>query len=233
MPGLYIERFRPVPSKTPEPSAGTVFTAKASRIVRAFLYGYPQKDWTRAELTRVTQLSAGYVSTLVKRLIEQQYVTDRFELLYLDDPEQLLDDWRAHYRFDRHKRTYYAMNARTYDEGIEKLHQALHTSGVEFAWTGWTGAYLRAPYAIPETYMAYVSKPLTDSDTVFQVDKSGNVVLLAAHDDGVFQFVTQSTRGNIVSDAQLYLDLSRMPGRAFEQADALRQMHLDFARMTG
>ena len=232
LPGLYVERIRPAPSSLPEPSSGTIFTAKATRIVRALLYGYPEKDWTRAKLTLATRLSAGFVSTRVRQLIAQGYVSDTLDLLYLDDPERLLDDWLAHYRFDRHQRAPYAMNARTYVEGIEKLRHALEAAGAEFAWTGWTGAHLRAAYAIPETFMAYVSQLPPACDALFPVEKNGNVVLFTAHDDGVFQFNTSSNQGNIVSDAQLYLDLCRMPGRAGEQADALRHMRLDFARMT-
>lgn len=231
LPGLYIERFRPSRENAPEPASGTVFTAKAMRLVRAFLKRYPH-DWRQSRLVRETGLSAGYVSILTKRLVEQGYVCDRFGMLYLDDPERLLNDWVAHYRFDRHRRLSFAISAGNYGEGVKKLGDVLTASGNRFAWTGWTGAFLRTPYAIPANYTAYVAKRPGEMKGVFPVEKQGNVTLYVPHDEGVFQFTTLSDAGEIVSDGQLYVDLCRMPGRAKEQADALRHEHLDFAGMT-
>jgi hypothetical protein len=231
LPGVYIERLRPSQAREPAPSSGTVFTAKASRVVRAFLNHYPH-DWGQAQLVRKTGLSAGYMSTLIKRLTGQSYVSDRLGLLYLDDPERLLNDWLAHYRFDRHRKLNYAISAGSYEEGVEKLGAALKGSGVAFAWTGWTGAHLRAPYATPTLYMAYVAQEPKKMKDVFPVEKQGNVALYVPQDEGVFQFTNESAAGAVVSDAQLYLDLCRMPGRAKEQAEAIRHARLDFARKT-
>ena len=231
LPGVYIERIRPSRKNGPEPVSGTVFTAKAARLVRAFLHRYPH-DWVQADLVRKTGLSAGYVSTLVKRLVGQGYASDRLGLLYLDDPERMLNDWVAHYRFDRHQRLSYAISASSYEDGIKKLANELKASAGQFAWTGWTGAHLRAPYATPSQYMAYVAAAPKQMKGVFPVKKEGNVTLYVPQDEGVFQFTTPSKAGEIVSDAQLYVDLCRMPGRAKEQADALRLHRLEFSRMT-
>lgn len=231
LPGVYIERIRPSRENGPEPASGTVFTAKAARLVRAFLHRYPH-DWVQANLVRETGLSAGYVSTLVKRLVGQGYASDRLGLLYLDDPERMLNDWVAHYRFDRHQRLSYAISASSYEDGIKKLGNELKASAEQFAWTGWTGAHLRAPYATPSHYMAYVAAAPKQMKSIFPVEKEGNVTLYVPQDEGVFQFTTSSKTGEIVSDAQLYVDLCRMPGRAKEQADALRHHCLEFSRMT-
>jgi len=231
LPGVYIERLRPSQASQPAPSSGTVFTAKASRVVRAFLNRYPN-DWVQAQLVRTTGLSAGYVSTLIKRLTGQGYVGNRLGLLYLDDPERLLNDWLAHYRFDRHRKLNYAISAGSYDEGVAKLGNALRGSGISFAWTGWTGAHMRAPYATPTLYMAYVAREPKKLKDVFPVEKQGNVALYVPQDEGVFQFTNESAAGAVVSDAQLYLDLCRMPGRAKEQAEAIRHARLDFAGKT-
>lgn len=230
LPGLYIERVRPGRKEDAQSTSGTVFTAKATRLARAFLKKYPG-GWTRGDLVRETELSAGYVSILVKRLLGQGFISDRLGRLHVDEPDRLLTDWVAHYRFDRHRKLSYAISATTYEEGIRKLANALKGCGVRFALTGWTGAYLRAPYATATTYMAYVAKAPADLKGVFPVERQGNVMLYIPQDEGVFQFTTDSECGDIVSDAQLYLDLSRMPGRAKEQADALRKERLDFTRM--
>lgn len=231
LPGLYIERVRPSRKEDVQSTSGTVFTAKAARLVRALLKQYPG-EWKRGNLVRDTELSAGYVSILAKRLIAQGFMSDRFGLLHVDEPERLLDDWKAHYRFDRHRKLSYAISAAAYEEGIEKLTDALKKRGIPFALTGWTGAYLRTPYATATTYMAYIAEVPGDLKGMFPVEKQGNVALYIPQDEGVFQFTTNSDYGAIVSDAQLYLDLSRMPGRAKEQADALRKDRLDFTRMT-
>jgi hypothetical protein len=232
MPGVYIERIRPGRENVPVPAAGSVFTAKAARLVRAFLKRYP-RDWAQVELVRETGLSAGYVSTLVKRLIGQQYVCNKYGLLYLEDPERLLTDWSAHYRIDRHRKLSYAISTGNYDEGLTKLGGQLEASGVRFAWTGWTGGYLRAPYSTPSVYVAYAAEAPQGMRGVFPVEKQGNVTLYLPHDEGVFQFTTppkEGSIGSIVSDAQLYIDLCRMPGRAKEQADAVRHQWLDFSK---
>ena len=231
LPGVYIERIRPSRENGLEPTSGTVFSAKAARLVRAFLGRYPQR-WTQTDLVCATGLSAGYVSTLMKRLIGQGYVSTQAEGLTLENPEALLNDWAAHYRFDRHQRFTYAISANKYEEGLKKLGDELMTSVSRFAWTGWSGAYLRAPYTIPTHYMAYVTERPKPMAGVFPVEKQGNVTVYVPNDEGVFQFTSPSISGEIVSDAQLYIDLYRMPGRAKEQADALRHHCLDFMRMT-
>jgi len=230
LPGIYLDRWRPVRTET-KASSGTVFTAKASRIVRAFLHRYPH-EYAQSRLARETGLSRGYVSALIARMIEQGYVSNRLDLLYLDEPDRLLDDWLAHYRFDRHRKYAYALTATTYEEGLSKLARQFESSGGPFAFTGWSGAQIRAPYATPSQYMAYVARPPENMTGIFPVEGQGNVSLLVPHEEGVFQYTTSTDQGPVVSDAQLYLDLCRMPGRAQEQADVLRHLKLDFAGKT-
>jgi len=229
LPGLYIERIRPSRLSSPMGSSATVFTAKATRLVRAMLSRFPA-SWRQTDLVDATGLSAGYVSTLAKRLVAQGYLRKRSGRLTLEDPDRLLDDWVAHYRFDRHGRRSFAVSAGSYDDGLQKLGTALGDSGVEFAWCGWSGAHLRAPFATPPLYTAYAASEPKEMAGVFPVEGEGNVVLYLPQDAGVFQFSNATDAGPVVSDVQLYIDLVRMPGRAKEQADALRFARLDFER---
>lgn len=231
IPGLYIERLRPCRQGGPEPSSGTVFTARAVRLVRALLKTYPE-GWVQVDLVRATRLSAGYVSTLMKRLTAQGYVREERGLFRVEEPDRLLDDWVAHYRFDRHRRLSFALSTASYEDGIERLGKTLGDSVRHFAWTGWTGAYLRAPYTTPTVYTAFVSEMPGPMRNIFPVQGQGNVILYVPQDTGVLQFATASSSGAIVSDAQLYADLYRMPGRAKEQADALRHQCLEFGGNT-
>ena len=227
LPGVYVERYRPAAKGQRVSSAGTCFTAKASRLVRALFARYPQ-DSTQAELVRATGLSRGYVSALIGRMVNDGYARNRVDLINLAEPDRLLDDWAAHYRFDRHARSYWALAMNTYDQGLEKLGAALQAQGITYAHTGWSGAHLRSPHATPDTLMAYVDRMPETLAGVYPTEKQGNVVLIVPQDEGVFQFTNPSDYGPVVSDAQLYIDLCRMPGRAREQADALRHERLNF-----
>lgn len=230
MPGILIERYRPVPRPKRIPSAGTCFTAKASRLVRAFLANFNR--WSgvcQADLARETGLSRGYVSILARRMVDDGYASHRGNLLYLDEPDRLLDDWVSRYRFDRHQRLDFALSMNTYEQGLEKLGSELGKTGSAYAFTGWSGAYLLEPHAEPPTLMAYVER-VPESPLLHSVEKQGNVMLLIPQDEGVFQFSNESQYGPIACDPQVYVDVCRMPGRAREQADAFRNERLNFGR---
>lgn len=230
VPGLYIERIRPRQKLATEATSGTVFTAKASRVVRVLLKHY-RSFQRQSNLVKSTGLSPGYVSTLCKRLVAHGYLADNFGELRLIDPDQLLDDWLAHYRIDRHHRMRYAISARTYEEGLQKLHDVLQGAQIQFAWTGWSGGQIRAPFSIPSVYNAYVSAPPGDRPGLFPAGQGeGNVSLYIPQDEGVFQCTTDTAYGPVVSDEQLYLDLRRIPGRGKEQADAVRHRRLNYTR---
>lgn len=226
-PGVFIDRYRPSTPPQRAPSAGTCFTAKASRLVRTLFAHYPHFA-TQTALAKATGLSRGYVSILVARLVADGYVSNHFGQLYLEQPDRLLDDWVAHYRFDRHRKLHFALSMNSYEQGLEKLSGQLRATGVQFAFTGWSGAYLRAPYASPTVLMAYAAREPSFTGLLFPVEKHGNVILLLPQDDGVLSPCNESPFGPVVSDVQVYLDLCRMPGRAREQADALRHERLDF-----
>ncbi|MFZ2655972.1 MAG: type IV toxin-antitoxin system AbiEi family antitoxin [Victivallales bacterium] len=228
LPGLVIERYRePKEGNKHLGTSGTVFSAKASRIVRALL-SRPQMPWEQAKLVDKTGITQGYASQILAKMQSEKYIFQIGGFIKLIDPDRLLNDWVAHYRFDRHKKNEFALNFNSYDEGLRKLSDELKRIGIKSALTGWSGAFILAPYGVPPKIMAYVQKvPATkDSPVLFPVERDGNVVLYLPHDEGVFQF-NSNTTGNeycpVVSEAQLYLDLSKMPGRAKEQAEHFKE----------
>jgi hypothetical protein len=229
LPGVFIDRYRPTQYPQRQAAAGTVFTAKASRVVRALLARYPN-DFTQARLVNDTGLSRGYISILVARLINDGYVSKSMDLLYLEQPDRLLDDWVAHYRFDRHRKLQYAVVMNNYEQGLQRISEQLRANDMQYAFTAWSGAFLRAPYASPDVLTAYVEKEPQLLEQIFPVEKQGNVLLLVPQDEGVFRDTTQSKLGPVASDAQIYVDLCKMSGRAKEQADALRHERLNFGR---
>jgi hypothetical protein len=170
-------------------------------MVRALLQRFPDPI-SQVSIVRETELSKGYVSTLTQRLTAQSYAREGGGSIFLNDPERLLQDWLGHYRFDRHVKHTYAISAGNYDEGVSKLRTALEEAGIAFAWTGWTGAHLRAPYATPTLYTAYISEVPKKLTGVFPVESGGNVTLYVPQDAGVLQFTTKSPSGPVVSEAE-------------------------------
>jgi hypothetical protein len=227
LPRYYYERFvEPKKTRRP-PVSGTPFTAKASRIVRAFLSD-PDMDWSQSDLVELTKVTQSYASKCLKMLAEHTYIVAKGNRWQVQSPSVLLEDWSAHYRFDRHKMSRFAFSSPSYDDGLQRLRSKFREIGIEHAFTGWSGAHLRAPYAIPPKAMLFV-KSLPENPQkigLYPVVEKENVLLILPHDEGVFQF-TRLVNGLVVaSDAQIYIDLKRLPGRAGEQAEILRKRHM-------
>ena len=236
LPGLHIERYRESKDETRLAISGTGFSAKASRIVRAFL-AKPERSWHQSELVDETDVTQGYISQNLQKLQANGYIQVSGGIIKLLEPDRLLDDWLAHYRFDRHEKFEFAISFNSYQQGLEKLADELKKFAVEFSFTGWSAAYLKAPYGIPPKIMAYVKDfPEINNSSAFAPSllldlpkgQEGNVVLYRPQDNGVFHFSEKKNDLPLVSAPQLYLDLSRMPRRAKDQAEVIREKFLDF-----
>jgi hypothetical protein len=231
VPGLYYHRY--VPSKKGMPASGanrsSVFSSKASRLVRAVLSEYP-RQWSQAELAKRTSVTPGYVSKVVNRMVAEDYLRRDNDRLRVVSADRLLDDWAARYRFDRHRRSRFAIAMSEYLQGLRKFQQEMRRQSIRFVFTGWSAAYQRSPYGIPDSIVAYVDR-LTENiafRSIHPVERKGNVLLLLPHDEGVFQFAESGEFGDCVADAQCYVDLLGMPGRATDQALTMRNKLLRF-----
>jgi hypothetical protein len=227
IPGFWYEHFVAPEQKKRVPVAGTPFPKKASRLVRAFLVE-PSRKWSRADLIKVTGLSQGYVSKCLELLFKEGYIGDSGDFIQLREPDRLLDDWTSYYRFDRHAPFRYAFSYSNYENGLEKLGKALAEDGILYAYTGWSGAYLRAAYTIPTNIMVYVSKIPENPEQLglYTVGHGENCILIEPQDEGVLQFSQEINGMKVVCNPQLYLDLRRMPGRALDQAEVIRRKFL-------
>jgi transcriptional regulator with AbiEi antitoxin domain of type IV toxin-antitoxin system len=225
----FYERFVPSESANKPRISGTPFSAKATRLVRAFL-ATPNKTWTQSELAKAIDISQSYASKQLALLKSKGYISFIADVFKLEEPERLLEEWQTHYRFDRHQKRQYALSFNTYENGIERLDKELHELGITFAFTGWSGSHLRAPYGTSNQLMAYVNAfPEEHQQSgLFPVKDIGNVILYLPQDEGVFQFKQELKGLPVVSDSQLYLDLKQMPGRASEQAEVLKDKYLKF-----
>jgi len=229
IPGFRYERFIEEARKGRPTVKGTPFSMKASRIVRALL-SEPDHDWSQVELAKATGVTQGYLSIQQKVLQGAGYIGIEQRRIQLIDHVRLLSDWAEHYRWDRHQQLRYAFNATTYEEGLERFGTAFRGRGAAYAFTGWSGAFLRAPYGIPDKWMAFVEKaPDLPAELGLHpvVEQGENVILIVPQDIGVFQFAQEIKGLRVVSDPQLYVDLRKMPGRAAEQAEVLRDKYLN------
>lgn len=229
--GLRYERYITPIEEKPLSVSGTPFSMKSSRLARAFLTE-PSRSWTQTELIKATGLTQGHASRSLKLLICDGYIEARGSILKLLNPDRLLNDWAAHYRFDRHKRMKYALNYSSYEDGLRRLHDVFSKAGVKYAFTGWSGAYLSKPYAVPLNIMVYaLNVPENPGDLgLHSVEHGENCTLIEPNDEGVIQFLMNREGLNYVSPSQLYLDLRRMPGRAREQAEVIREKYLNWKK---
>jgi hypothetical protein len=226
-PGFYFERYVDHQNKGRLKISGTPFSMKAARLVRAFLAN-PKREWLQNELVKETDVTQGYASIKLKVLIAEGYLVKACGKIRLVDAERLLDGWAMHYRFDRHRQLRFAFSAKSYDDGLRRLAGQFKKAGISYAFTGWSGVYLRAPYGIPQKWMTYVENLPDKPETLglYPVEQGENVLLIIPQDNGVFQFKQQIQGLNIVADPQVYIDLNRMPGRTKEQAQFFREKFL-------
>ena len=207
----------------PSPTEHTVFVGRGSRLCRIFLAN-PTREWRQSELAQASGLNKGYVSILMKKLIQEQYIWRSGYNYSIVDFNRFMDDWVRVYHFSRFKASqYYAVAGKNYNEYVMKVAEIMHSHNTQFAFTGWTAAALRAAYMEPPLVMAYVSDLPKDTTNLFSVESKGNVFLAVPSDMGRLQQLQTVDGLPLVCDVQAYLDLSKMPGRAIDQAAHYRE----------
>ena len=204
-------------------NSGTVFVGKASSLPRLFL-AEPQRKWTQGELSDAAGVTRGYVSMILKKMLQEEYIALNNGKYELTAPDKMLNDWSAVYRFARYiRRQMFAMHFTNYDDGLRKLNRILMDRKIRFAYMGPAGAYLREPYMEQDTLTAYVQEIPEECMELFPVESGGNVVLYIPQSERFFIGEQKVKDYPVVSDVQLYLDLKKMPGRNEDQAEYLRQ----------
>jgi len=225
--GYYIAR-EPLITKHRNPvSEPSLFTAKASRIVR-FILSWRSTLWTQDELIAYTQTSRGYVSRILGTLIDGGYVektrySGRQASYRLKDFDRLLDAWvREDNLLKRVRRVEYSVLASDPMEIASQVRDALQ--GSPFFFTQWIAAWLRKPYTTPPIVSLYAPEDVASRfELGREVSSGGNLWLLVPEDIGVFQGNQSVDDFPLVCDPQIYLDLIGSGLRGPEAADALRE----------
>jgi len=215
-PNKYSERGRPP----------NLFASKSSRIARQLLL-FPGRFQTQVELVRQTGLDDGYVSKIVRRLKQEQYVvTDETGAIRPRDPDVLLDAWRNAYEFTRHRIVKGHVTARSGEELLERVVRAISRASMEWATTGLSAAWLYTHFAAFRVTTIYIStlptRSLFDELDFTDEPRGANLWLVLPDDEGVFHGSRVCDGVRCVSAVQTYVDLKDHPERANEAAAALR-----------
>jgi hypothetical protein len=227
-PGLYIERCG-LDTIRPEKPSVDLFATKASRIVRAMLSD-PAKGWQVQQFARWESLdvSLGLASKVKQALLEQGFAVERDRLLYVRNPDDLLNAWVEKYRPKVEQYSLYLMGEPTQAETA--IAEWCRSNNLRYGLTQFSGAWRAAPAVRYQRSTIYVQRlddeawsNLNKFGNAKRVDSGANVVLWQTYDPAVFLGERQLDDSplNTVSALQLYLDLRQLRGRGGEAAQAV------------
>ncbi len=199
------------------------YAPKSSRVARALLLD-PERWWVQKELAEHTDLDAGRVSRVVRRLDDDQLLARDGSRLRPRDPGMLLDAWSDDYRFDRHD----IVTGHLSGSGLElarELHHDLDDSEIDHAFTGLPAAWALDRFARFRLVSVYVSgdpRAAADAVGLRRNERGANVQLIGPDDRGVYDGRHTVDELPCVAPVQVYLDLGHLPERATEAAEQLR-----------
>jgi hypothetical protein len=224
---VYIER-RNYPNPAIEKrQARSIFSPKASRVVRVMLSN-PRRSWRVQELAKEAQVSLGLASRLKERLLDLEYAVEKENGLAVSRPGDLLEQWANTYSFRRNK-VYDYFSLDELKELERRLSQYCERRSIPYALTLFSGAALVAPYARYTRGFAYVGNSIQEiagSLGLKEVSSGSNFSILEPYDAGVFYGSREIDSMNVVSDVQLYLDLVGFKGRGEESAKFLFEQRI-------
>ncbi len=210
----------------------TAFSPKGSRLARVLLAD-PERAWRQVELVGETGLSAGYVSKVVGRLLDDGLLARRGAGAVLSPkPGLLLDAWAQDYNFSKHEVLRYHMVGRTGLKVLRGLAERLgEVDDLQWAATGLAAAWLQDGFADFRLVSAFVSRPPAEREApaLRRVDKGENVWLIVPNDEGVFHGVADNEGVPCVLPVQTWLDLAGHPERSEEAAEHLRSSRLTWS----
>jgi hypothetical protein len=186
-------------------------------------------------LARQTRLGDGYVSKIVRRLAQEQYLdTNEQGAVRPRDPDLLLDAWHGAYDFERQRIIKGHVPARSGDELLQRVVSEISHEKLEWAVTGLSAAWLYTRFAAFRLAAVYLSampsRSLLKELEFSEEPKGANLWLVLPDDEGVFH--GSRVQGGIpcVSAVQTYLDLKSQPERAKDAAVELRKRLLNWGQ---
>lgn len=204
-----------------------LFAPKASRVLRVLLEA-PKRSWQVQALARQGEVSLGLAFKVKQRLLDLEYAQEDEEGLRLIKSEELLRQWGAGYSYLKSP----ALDC--YGPGdARELEQALvdycRANSIRYALTLFSGAARVAPFARYSRGFAYASYDAAGLARVLgwkPVSSGANFTILTPFDEGLFYGAREVEGDMVVSDVQLYLDLTGSKGRGEEAATFIIEQRL-------
>jgi len=223
--GVYIHVEGKPNQYKPKREQGSLFSPKASRVLRPLLYG-PLRPWKVVDLESAAEVSLGTVSSVRKELLKQSWAVESEDGLRVTKPGAILDAWEKQDKWERRTTVQeYSLLEHDQDKVADQLNQLFYNQ--EHAFTQWYATDLIRPYAITNITTLYVSafpeeRVLNGELLARRVDSGGSLRLVVPKDEGVFLGKRHVNGIPVVSDIQLYLDLIHAGLRGDEAAKELR-----------
>lgn len=216
-PNGFLQRGRPT----------SAFAPKSARIAR-FLLQDPKEPHTQREIARATELDEGHTSRIVRRLVKDDFLAkDKDGRLRVADPDRLLDAWAETEDFTRNRIRKGFVAAKTGDELMHRLGDALAGTQTPYAFTGLAGAWLLTRFATFRLVTVFVHAPLPPTVLAqagfLEEPRGANCWVVVPKDEGVFHGFRQVQGVPCVSPVQVYVDLQGHPERAKEAAEEVRR----------
>lgn len=221
---VLVDRVGPESASKEQRGLRSVLAPKATRVVRALLLA-PQRPATISSLASSCEMSPAGVYLVAQLLEAKGYVArTKDRAIQLKEPDRLLRDWAENWSIERNKISRYFSFGRDSRAIISALAKVSKEQGIDYALTGFAGAYFVAPFVRSDEIWAYVrngTDRIVRALDLRPVSSGANLVLLEPYDDGVFQGARAVGGARVVSDVQLFVDLLKFPGRGREQAERL------------
>lgn len=225
-PGFFLHIEGRHSQKRPPRDAVSLFAPKSSRVSRVLLSNV-KKGWQLQELAREARISLGLASRIKQRLVQEAWLEQRDKLLYPRDPRGLLGAWRAAYDVPEHRSLYLLSDTEA------TLARCCADLRINWALTGFSGAWKLAPHVRHHALSAYVDlasaaklQQLIEALGSKPVASGANLILWMPSDEFVFYGAQPIDGSLVVSPLQLYLDLSKLPGRGEDAAQEIYTTHL-------
>lgn len=139
----------------------------------------------------------------------REWIIEDKEGLRLTDPKALMAQWAENYTYRKNAvREFYSMKET--DEIESALSKVCRDRGIQYAFTGFSGARRVAPTVRGQRVMAYVdsiTEEFIRKVGLKEVPTGANVSLMIPYDEGVYYEARKIDSLKIVCPVQLYLDL--------------------------
>ena len=235
-PGFYLLREVAEKPKSERRALRSLFKPKSAQVLRTLLRD-PSRTWRVADLSALTQVSAGQVSYVRNGLLDRGWAEVTSDGLCLSHPGALLDAWRDEYAPPAGDRTTYytTMHGTSLDKALRQLQTELSQDDASAVLASFSAANWLAPFARTGTHHFYAdaagARRLRDTLGLEPASRGENVVVNVLKDTGPLQDMVEPAPGiYTTSPVQTYLDLFASGERGREAAQHLRQELLQWTK---